>query len=65
MARAEWLGERRKGIGGSDAPVIAGVNPYRSLMDLWLDKTGEYSEDIDNEAMYWGRTLEDVVAREF
>jgi len=46
-------------------PVIMGVNPWRSPMDLWLEKTGEFSDDIDNEAMYWGRTLEDVVAREF
>lgn len=65
MERQEWLGHRRGGIGGSDAPVIMGVNPWRSLMDLWLEKTGEYTEDVDNEAMYWGRTLEDIVAREF
>lgn len=65
MEREEWLEHRRKGIGGSDATIIAGVNPYQSMMDLWLDKTGEYTEDIDNEAMYWGRALEDIVAREF
>ncbi len=65
MERNEWLEYRRAGIGGSDAPVIMGVNPWRSPMDLWLEKTGEYTEDIDNEAMYWGRTLEDIVAREF
>jgi len=34
-------------------------------MDLWLEKTGQYSEDEDNEAMYWGRKLEEVVAAEF
>lgn len=65
MGRDEWLEQRRGGIGGSDAPVIMGVNPWRSPMDLWLEKTGEFTEDIDNEAMYWGRTLEDIVAREF
>lgn len=65
MERQEWLEHRRGGIGGSDAPVIMGVNPWRSQMDLWLEKTGEYTEDVDNEAMYWGRTLEDIVAREF
>lgn len=65
MERDKWLVYRRGGIGGSDAPVIMGVNPWSSLMDLWLEKTGEYAEDVDNEAMYWGRTLEDIVAREF
>ena len=66
LSREDWLEQRRKGIGGSDASVIMGVNPWKSPMDLWLEKTGEYEpEDIDNEKMYWGRTLEDIVAREF
>ena len=41
MERKEWLEWRRMGIGGSDASVIAGVNPFRSIFDLWLDKTGQ------------------------
>lgn len=65
MPREEWLRYRQRGLGGSDAPVVMGVNPWRSLMDLWLEKTGQFSEDIDNEAMYWGRKLEEVVAQEF
>ena len=65
IPRDEWLKLRRQGLGGSDASVILGVNPWKSPMDLWLDKTGEFEEDSDNEAMYWGRTLEDLVAKEF
>ena len=65
MTREEWLRYRQQGLGGSDAAVIMGVNPWSSLMDLWLEKTGQFSEDIDNEAMYWGRKLEEVVAQEF
>jgi len=65
LTREQWLEERKKGIGGSDAPVVLGLNPWKSRMDLWLEKTGQYEEQVDNEAMYWGRTLEDVVAREF
>ena len=30
LTREEWLQLRRKGIGGSDASVIMGKNPYRS-----------------------------------
>ncbi len=66
MSREAWLAERRKGIGGSDAAAIAGLNRYRSQMEVYLDKLGELDAgDEDNEAMYWGRQLEDLVAEEF
>ena len=65
MSRNDWLEHRRHGIGGSDAAVIMGVSPWTSLMDLWLEKTGQYVEGIDSESMYWGRVLEDVIAKEF
>ncbi len=31
--RNEWLGWRRKGIGGSDAATVVGLNPYSSLYE--------------------------------
>lgn len=67
MPKAEWLRLRRNGIGGSDAAAIMGLSPWRTAMDVWLEKTGEFTEDEsqDNEKMYWGTALEDVVAREF
>jgi len=36
----EWLEERKKFIGGSDVPVIMGNYKYRTLTDLYLEKTG-------------------------
>ena len=67
MPRDEWLEFRRQGIGGSDAAAIIGMNPWKTAMDIWLEKTGEFTEEDkpDNERMYWGRVLEDIVAREF
>ena len=41
MSREEWLKVRTQGIGGSDVSVIAGINPYRSVYQLWLEKTGQ------------------------
>lgn len=61
----EWLKWRKKGIGGSDAAAVAGVNPWKSAMSVYLEKIGEISATEDNETMYWGRILEDVVASEF
>ncbi len=60
-----WLALRRQGIGSSDAAAIAGLNPYRSPMGVYLDKVGEMPEQEPNERMYWGTVLEDVVAKEF
>ena len=66
QTREEWLELRRSGIGGSDASVIAGVNKYRSVTELWLEKTGktDMSEE-ESEAIYWGNTLEEVIRQEF
>ena len=67
--REEFLARRRAGIGGSDISAILGLNPYKSQYSLWLDKTGRApDEDRDADAlerMYWGSTLEDVVAKHY
>lgn len=66
LSREEWLGWRRMGIGGSDVSVIAGVNPYRSIYELWEDKMGlRNPEEIENEYIHFGNVLEPVVKAEF
>jgi len=54
-------------IGGSDAPIILGLSPWKSPYQLWLEKTGqEEPEDIsDLDYVHFGVVLEDVVAREW
>jgi putative phage-type endonuclease len=66
-ARDEWLAKRRSGIGGSDIAAILGLSPWKTAVDVWLDKTGQSTEDaIGNaEAVRWGVLLEYVVAREY
>lgn len=50
MNRQEWLNKRAKGIGGSDAAAIIGMNPYMSNVDLWEIKTGRRQpEDISGK----------------
>jgi len=65
MPREEWLRWRSKGIGGSDAGVIAGVNKWKSPVELYLEKIGEGIPPEAGESAYWGTVLEDVVAKEF
>ena len=61
MTREEWLEERKKGIGGSDAAAILGLNPYKSNVDLWEEKTGKkVAEDIsDKPYVQYGIKAED------
>lgn len=61
----EWLRYRKFGIGGSDAGAICGLNPYRTAIQVYFDKTSDAVEDTDNEAMRQGRDLEDYVAQRF
>ena len=56
----EWLEARRKGIGGSDAAAIVGLSPWRTPLEVYLDKIGE-SQDIETIDMRRGRLLEPVV----
>lgn len=64
-SREEWLKDRIKGIGGSDAGAVLGLNPWKSAYTLWCEKTGKIVNDVDNEAMRQGRDLEEYVAYRF
>ena len=66
MSRADWLRYRTMGIGGSDVSVIAGINPYKSAYQLWLEKTGQTEPaESENEYTHFGTVLEPVIRREF
>ena len=65
IGRNEWLGWRRKGIGGSDTATVVGLNPYGSLYELWADKQGFLPEKEETEQMKVGRDLEQYVADRF
>lgn len=43
------LTDRKTFIGSSDAASILGVSPWKSLLQLYKEKTGEYQEDITPE----------------
>lgn len=65
MSHEEWLESRNKGIGGSDIATILGLNPYKSKMELYLEKTEQIENKVNNSAVYWGNMLESLVAEEF
>jgi putative phage-type endonuclease len=59
-SREEWL-KARKGIGGSDAASIVGMNPWRDNVELWEIKTGRREqEDISEKpAVIYGTEAEE------
>ncbi|MFH8577200.1 YqaJ viral recombinase family protein [Streptomyces zaomyceticus] len=60
----QWHAVRRSGIGGSDVAAILGLDKYRGPRHVFEAKHGRDTE-ADNEAMEFGRELEDVIARSF
>jgi len=65
--RVQWLEWRRQGIGGSDAAAVAGLDPFKSPMSVYLSKAGllPLDDGDDNEVMRWGRRFEDAIVEEF
>lgn len=71
LKREDWLKVRKGGIGSSDAGASVGLNPYKSQLELWMEKTGKDSllpkTDPNDETspMYWGTLLEPIVAAHY
>lgn len=67
MNYQQWLEVRKQGIGSSDAATACGLNPYMSMLELWMIKTGRMQQSIEDESagyapLYWGKQLEPLVA---
>lgn len=71
LSRDEWLEVRKHGIGSSDAAAAVGLNPYKSQLELWMEKTGRDTDlpkpdPHDTSApVYWGTLLEPIVAASY
>jgi len=71
LSREDWLDVRKQGIGSSDAAAAVGLNPYKSQLELWMEKTGRDANlpkpdpNDDTSPMYWGTLLEAFVAAHY
>ncbi|MDR0360688.1 MAG: YqaJ viral recombinase family protein [bacterium] len=64
IERADWLEWRSHGIGGSDAAAVCNLDPFKSAVEVWLEKTGQIPPADENPRMRWGRLLERPIADE-
>lgn len=54
---------RGKGLGGSDSPVVCGVSPFKTPIELWREKVGiDPAGSDETPAMQRGKVLEPIVA---
>jgi putative phage-type endonuclease len=71
LNRDQWLTVRKGGIGSSDAAAAVGLNPYKSQLQLWMEKTGrdanlpKVDPNDETSPMYWGTLLEHIVAAHY
>lgn len=66
LSREEWLRYRKCGIGGSDVAAILGISKWNSAISLWMDKTNQTNEPVEeNEAMQWGNIMEPIIRKHF
>ena len=56
----EWLQLRRKFIGGSDIAAICGLHPYKTPLQVWLEKKGR-SIEWTSEKAELGHKLEPII----
>ena len=61
MFSKEQLIERRKSIGGSEISAVLGINPWRTPLQLYMEKRGEIEPQPENMAMRLGTKLEPII----
>lgn len=62
---ALWLKWRRESITGSDISAISGLNPWKSCLTLFYEKTGQLQEKDATTRMLLGNYLEAGIAEMF
>ena len=65
MSKEEWLKHRQSGIGGSDASAVAGINPWKTAVQVYIDKKQEEVKEVKSFRMELGNRLEGFVAELF
>lgn len=67
MDREQWLALRQESIGSSDAGAVVGINPYKSALQVYMEKIGAETNNQDNDNIHtWlGRKMESIIAERF
>ena len=56
---------RSQGLGASEVAAVLGLDPYRTALDVYLEKTGQTPPFEGNRFTKWGVRLEDDIVDEY
>lgn len=65
QTREEWLKGRKEYVGGSEIAAIAGLSPYKTALEVYMDKISDEVTELKSEAAEWGIALEPLVANKY
>lgn len=65
MLNAAQIEARRAGIGGSDVAALLGLSPWKTELDVYLDKIGEGSPYKETKRQRRGSAIEPLILRKF
>lgn len=61
-SRGQWLDLRRRDVTASEVAALFDAHPYKTRLQMYLDKTRQDGQRGDNPAMRRGRIMESAVA---
>lgn len=59
MLSEEQLRKRKLGIGGSDAAAVMGKCPWKTAVEVYLDKLSPSIDQEEKDCFWWGNSLEE------
>ena len=65
LINQDFTHDRTKYLGGSDIGAIFGLSKYRSPLDVWMEKTGKATNEVNNLPIRFGTFAEEFVASEY
>lgn len=61
----DQITDRRAGLPASDFPAVLGLDPWRSPLHVWLERTGKAAPVPESDRMRWGHLIEPLVRAEW
>lgn len=61
----EQIALRRQGITATDVAALSGCHPYRTPLNVYLDKTGDAPSFVASERVRWGNLLEPLIRQDY
>jgi putative phage-type endonuclease len=65
LINQDFTWDRARYIGGSDIGAILGLSKFRTPLEVWQEKTGQGTANIDSLPLRFGSYAEDFVAQEY